>query len=59
VLRIETDTSLPARRIVRSLDELVEIRGTPIASLIDNGPELISNELDKWARRNTVERRFI
>jgi putative transposase len=59
VLRIETYSSLPARRIVRSLDELVEIRGKPIASLIDNGPELISDELDKWARRNTVERRFI
>lgn len=30
-LRIEIDTSLPARRIVRALDELVEIRGKPAA----------------------------
>ena len=59
VLRIEIDTSLPARRIVRALDELVEIRGKPTALRMDNGPELISDELEKWVRRHAVERRFI
>jgi putative transposase len=59
VLRIETDTSLPARRIVRALDELVEIRGRPIALRMDNGPELISDDFEKWARRHAIERRFI
>lgn len=59
VLRIEIDTHLPARRIVRALDELVELRGTPAALRMDNGPELISDELEKWARRHGVERRFI
>jgi putative transposase len=58
-LRIEIDTSLPARRIVRALDELVEIRGKPAGLRMDNGPELISDELEKWARRHGVERRFI
>ena len=28
-LRIEIDTNLPAARIVRGLDELVQIRGRP------------------------------
>jgi putative transposase len=59
VLRIEIDTSLPARRIVRALDELVELRGKPAWLRMDNGPELISDELEKWARRHGVERRFI
>ena len=58
-LRIEIDTSLPARRIVRALDELIEIRGKPSALRMDNGPELISDELEKWARRHGIERRFI
>ncbi|MCW5622875.1 MAG: IS3 family transposase [Burkholderiales bacterium] len=58
-LRIEIDTSLPARRVVRALDELVEIRGQPLALRMDNGPELISDELEKWARRLGIERRFI
>jgi len=58
-LRIEIDTNLPARRVVRALDELVELRGKPTVLRMDNGPELISVELEKWARRHGVERRFI
>jgi putative transposase len=58
-LRIEIDTSLPAKRIVRALDELIEIRGKPAGLRMDNGPELISDELERWARRHGIERRFI
>jgi len=58
-LRIEIDTSLPARRIVRALDELVEVRGKPAGLRMDNGPELISDQLEQWARRHGIERRFI
>lgn len=57
--RIEIDTSLPARRIVRALDELIELRGRPAALRLDNGPELISEALEEWAERHGVERRFI
>jgi putative transposase len=35
-LRIEIDTSLPARRIVRALTELIEIRGRPAMLRMDN-----------------------
>ncbi len=59
VLKIEIDTSLPAPRIVRALNELIEIRGKPAAIRLDNGPELISAELERWARRRGIERRFI
>jgi putative transposase len=58
-LRIEIDTNLPARRIVRALDELVELRGSPAVLRVDNGPEFISDEIQKWARRHGVELRFI
>jgi putative transposase len=58
-LRIEIDTNLPARRIVRALEELIELRGPPAVLRVDNGPEFISDEIQKWARRHGVELRFI
>jgi putative transposase len=58
-LRIEIDTSLPARRIVRALTELIEIRGRPAMLRMDNGSELISGDLGTWARQHAVELRFI
>jgi putative transposase len=58
-LRIEIDTSLPAKRIVRALDELIELRGKPAGLRIDNGPELVSDELGRWARRHGVALLFI
>ena len=58
-LRIEIDTSLPARRIVRALTELIEIRGRPSMLRMDSGPELISGDLGTWARLHAVELRFI
>jgi len=35
-LRIEVDTNLPAQRIVRALDELIELRGRPQKLRMDN-----------------------
>lgn len=58
-LRIEIDTSLPARRIVRALTELIEIRGKPLMLRMDNGPELISADLESWARQHGVRLHFI
>jgi putative transposase len=58
-LRIEIDTSLPALRITRALDELIEVRGKPCRLRLDNGPELISAELAKWATKHSVALTFI
>lgn len=58
-LRIEIDTSLPAQRVVRALDQLIEIRGKPKVLRTDNGPEFISEALALWAKRHGVELRFI
>lgn len=57
-LRIEVDTSLPAARVVRALNELIELRGKPRRLRLDNGPELVSQILAQWAKDNAVELMF-
>lgn len=57
-LRIEVDTSLPAGRVVRALNELTELRGKPQRIRLDNGPELVSQSLAQWAKENGVELMF-
>ena len=41
-LRIECGTSIPSARVVRVMDQLVEVYGKPEAVRLDNGPEMIS-----------------
>jgi putative transposase len=41
-LIIDADFSLPAERIIRSLEQLIEWRGKPQAIRCDNGPEYVS-----------------
>ena len=47
-LCIEVDFSLPAERVVRSLNQIIEWRGQPQAIRVDNGPEYISSKLMEW-----------
>ena len=58
-LAIEIDTSLPAKRVVRVLDRLGELRGLPSALRMDNGPEFVSQEVLEWCERHGVEPRYI
>ena len=58
-LRIEVDTSLPGKRVVRVLDQLVERHGTPTQITVDNGPEFTGEVLDAWAYRHGVALDFI
>ncbi len=53
-LRIEVDTSLPAARVIRALNELVEVRGAPLSIRLDNGREFIANALAQWAQSKAV-----
>ena len=48
-LGIEVDFSLPAERVIRSLDRIIEWRGKPGTIRVDNGPEYISGKLLIWA----------
>ena len=56
--RIEADTSLPGARVVRVLEQLVEVHGKPESLLVDNGPEFIGKALDIWAYKEGVELHF-
>jgi putative transposase len=40
VLAIEVGVSIPAARVIRVLEQLVELYGRPAAFRLDNGPEL-------------------
>lgn len=54
VLAIEVDSSLPAERVVRVLDQLRESRPLPVQIRVDNGPELISAKLVAWCEQHGV-----
>lgn len=59
VLYIETDTSIPSSRVIRTLERIKEERGLPEMIRVDNGPEFISKKLDEWCRQNNIELAFI
>ena len=59
ILGIEIDTSLPAGRVIRTLEQLGEIYGLPQAIRLDNGPELRSAALVEWCEDNGIELRYI
>ena len=53
-LGIEVDFSLPAERVVRALNQIIEWRGKPLAIRVDNGPEYISATLAIWAAKHGI-----
>jgi putative transposase len=58
-LSIEIDLSLPADRVIRSLDQIIEWRGKPKVLRCDNGPEYISHKLHKWADKQKIKLSYI
>jgi putative transposase len=58
-LAIDVDFSLPALRVIRSLDQVIEWRGKPAAIRCDNGPEYISGALLGWAEKLCIKIDFI
>ena len=53
-LDIVVDTSLPATRVVRVLEQLKEERGVPRMIRVDNGSEMTSLAFTKWCENNHV-----
>jgi putative transposase len=53
-LGIEVDFSLPAMRVVRGLNQIIEWRGTPATIRVDNGPEYFSVLLIDWAEKRGI-----
>jgi len=53
-LAIEAGQHIRGEDVVRVMDRLTVYRGTPRTIHVDNGPEFISKDLDKWAYLNKV-----
>jgi putative transposase len=53
-LGIEVDLSLPAARVIRALEQIIEWRGKPKRLRCDNGPEYISGALKQWAAEQHI-----
>ena len=58
-LAIEVDTSLPAGRVIRVMEQLKEERGLPKQIRLDNGPELIASEFVDWCETHEIELAYI
>jgi putative transposase len=58
-LTIEVDFSLPSERVVRTLEQIIEWRGKPVAIRCDNGPEYTSAVLQGWAEKNGISLLYI
>jgi putative transposase len=58
-LAIEIDTSLPALRVIRTLQQLIEMRTKPQVIRVDNGPEFISDKLQQWCDDQQIRLQFI
>jgi putative transposase len=58
-LGIEVDFSLPAERVIRALDRIIEWRGKPAAIRSDNGPEYVSHLLAAWSEKHKITLMFI
>ena len=54
-LAIEIDTSLPAERVIRVLEQVVRWRGQPQAIRLDNGPEFIAERFMAWCAERAIQ----
>ena len=58
-LGIEVDVSLPAKRVVRPLNQIIEWPGRPLAIRVDNGPEHVSSTLTIRAEKQGIAPTYI
>lgn len=58
-LAIEVDVSLPALRVIRTLERVIEWRGVPLSIRVDNGPENVSGVLQAWAATRGIGLTYI
>ena len=59
VLAIEIDFSLPSKRIIRILQQIIEKRGKPRRIRMDNGPEFIAALFELWCKQHQIELLYI
>jgi len=59
VLAIEVDTLLSSRRVIRTLNRIIEQRGKPVSIRTDNCPEFTSKDLELWSLDKGINLQFI
>ena len=59
ILAIEVDTSLPAKRVIRVLEQVTAWRGQPQAIRLDNGPEFLADRFASWCTDRGIVLRYI
>ena len=59
ILAMDFGISLPTQGVIRSLQQITEWRGKPLALRCDNGPEFISHELVDWAIKEYITLLYI
>jgi putative transposase len=58
-LALVADTSLSGGRVARELDAIIAIRGPPLMIVSDNGTELTSMAILRWAQERGIEWHYI
>lgn len=58
-LGIEVDFSLPSERVIRTLKQIIDWRGKPLAIRCDNGPEYLSAAIVGWASQWGIRLEYI
>ena len=53
-LAIEVGTSIPSARVIRVLDELIQLHGRPARVRVDNGPELTAEAFVEWCAAQRI-----
>jgi len=57
-LIIEIATSITAKRVVRTLEQLIDWRGKPATIRVDNGPEFTSADFSSWCKKEEITIQF-
>ena len=58
-LAIEIGTSIPSARVVRVMEQPIDLHGRPSPVRLDNGPELTAETFVDWCQRHNIELRYI
>jgi putative transposase len=58
-LAIEVAQSIPSLRVIRVLEQLIEVHGKPKARRLDNGAEFTSIAFSEWSQQRQIELWFI
>ena len=58
-LCVDVGLSMPSKRVIRSLERVIEWRGKPAAIRLDNGPEYTARVLQTWAEEQGIRLLYI